>query len=90
MNEILGQTIKAERKSHSLSQKELGELAGTGLNFVSQLERGKPTVRLDKLFSVMKVLGLEFLIGRGKNLISVSPELQINIQMAIKPKKRKA
>jgi transcriptional regulator with XRE-family HTH domain len=41
-----------------LTQTELAGLAGTGLRFVSELERGKPNVALDKLTAVLAVLGL--------------------------------
>lgn len=45
MKNILGSSIRQERKAQKMSQQSLGELAGTGLNFVSQLERGKSTGR---------------------------------------------
>lgn len=67
---IIGDAIRKERKSHSLSQQELADFSGTGLNFVSQLERGKSSVRFDKLLDVMRVLGLSFSIQSGKERIS--------------------
>lgn len=76
MNIGLGEVIRRERKARSLSQQELGNLAGTGLNFVSQIERGKETVRLDKLLTVLKVLGLEFILSRGTEAISIAKELR--------------
>lgn len=76
MRLIIGHAIRDERQTRGLTQQELGELAGTGLNFISQLERGKPTVRLDKLLSVLRVLGLELQITRGKKGVSVSPDLR--------------
>ena len=71
----LGNAVKTERRAQKLAQGELGELAGTGLNFVSQLERGKNTVRLDKTLAVLKALGLELQIIRGKKGISAGPSL---------------
>ena len=73
MSKIIGQCVRVERRARGLTQQELGELAGTGLNFVSQLERGKTTVRLDKALAVLKVLGLELQIVRGKKGVSVAP-----------------
>lgn len=73
MSQIIGQAVREERQARELTQQELGELAGTGLNFISQLERGKATVRLDKLLSVLRVLGLELQIIRGKKGLSVAP-----------------
>ena len=74
-NLLLGKTIRRLRKLKQLSQEDLGDLSGTGINFVSQLELGKKTVRLDKLLSVLRVLGLQFFLRRGKETISVSGDL---------------
>lgn len=76
MTLLLGEAVRRERKARNLTQQELGELAGTGLNFVSQVERGKETVRLDKLLAIMKVLGLELVVARGHNKVSLSKELR--------------
>lgn len=76
MTGVLGEAVRKERKSRDLTQQELGELAGTGLNFVSQVERGKETVRLDKLLAIMKVLGLELVVARGHNKLSLAKELR--------------
>ncbi len=76
MNAKLGETIRRERKSRSISQRELGDLAGTGLNLVSQIERGKETVRFDKLIAILRVLGLELVLSRGTKGLSVAKELQ--------------
>lgn len=62
----LAKRLKTERKSQGLSQSQVAELAGVHLNFLSQLEGGKTTVRLDKVLAVMSTLGLEFKLGYGK------------------------
>jgi y4mF family transcriptional regulator len=72
----IGAVIRRERKARHLSQEELGNLAGTGLNFVSQIERGKETVRFDKLLCLLRVLGLELVLSRGTGAISISKDLQ--------------
>jgi y4mF family transcriptional regulator len=72
----IAKAVRNERKARNLTQQELGELAGAGLNFVSQLERGKETVRLDKLLDVLKVLGLELVVSRRHNKLSLSQELR--------------
>lgn len=56
--EVLGAAIRRTRKAHGLTQSQLAGLAGTGLRFVSELERGKPNVALDKVLAVLAVLGL--------------------------------
>ena len=58
----IGMAIRNARKAHGLTQAELAGLAGTGVRFVSELERGKPSVELGKLLDVLAVLGLRMLI----------------------------
>jgi y4mF family transcriptional regulator len=53
----IGEFVRSRRKAGGLSQRELGELAGVGTRFVSELERGKPTVRLDAVNKVVAVFG---------------------------------
>lgn len=45
-----------------MTQQEVAELASTTQRFVSTLETGKPTVRLDKLVDVTEVLGVTLLV----------------------------
>jgi len=54
----IGAAVRQTRKAHGLTQSQLAGLAGTGLRFVSELERGKPNVALDKVLAVLAVLGL--------------------------------
>jgi len=68
--ENLAYHTRKERKALGLTQQQLADLAGTSMLFVSQLERGKKTLRLDKVLPVLKVLGLEFCLRRGKSGIS--------------------
>ena len=67
---VLGGRIRDERKSQGLSQTELANLSDVSLNFLSQLEGGKTTVRIDKTLKVMQTLGLEFKIQYGSSGIS--------------------
>lgn len=59
----LGTVIRAERKRLKVTQKELAMTAGTGLRFLIELERGKPTVRMDGVLKVLQVLGAKLIIG---------------------------
>lgn len=68
----LGQAVRAERQRLKLTQSALAEFAGCGLTFVNQLERGKPSVRLEKLLDVLEVLGLTLTLGKGKDLLQVN------------------
>lgn len=58
----LSQSVKARRKSLKLTQRQLADLAGCHYMFISDLEQGKQTVRIDKVESVLRVLGLRLKI----------------------------
>ena len=45
---LLSQTVKQLRKEYGLTQEELAMKSGVGLNFVRNLEQGKPSLRMDK------------------------------------------
>jgi y4mF family transcriptional regulator len=53
----LGNFVRARRRANKLTQRRLGELAGVGIRVVSELERGKPTLRLDVVNRVLAVFG---------------------------------
>ena len=55
----IGEYIQAKRKLHGLTQVELAERCGVGVRFVRELERGKPTVQLDKVNQVLALFGEE-------------------------------
>lgn len=55
----IGQAIRAQRKSDGLTLAEAAGLTNVGVRFLSELENGKPTVRLDKLMRVLSALGLQ-------------------------------
>jgi HTH-type transcriptional regulator/antitoxin HipB len=54
----LGSLIRKTRTDLGLNQDQLAAAAGVGLRFLIELERGKPTVRLDKTLSILDALGL--------------------------------
>lgn len=53
----IGALVRTRRKAHRFTQGELGDLAGVGRRFVSELERAKPTVRMDAVNKVLAVFG---------------------------------
>jgi len=53
----IGSFVRTRRQASRLTQRELGELAGVGTRFVSELERNKPTVRLSIVNRVLAVFG---------------------------------
>ena len=55
----LTETVKQLRKQYGLTQEQLAMKSGVGLNFVRELEQGKPTVRLDKVNQVLDLFNYE-------------------------------
>ncbi len=55
--EMIGEFVRRRRTANKLTQRDLGELAGVGTRFVSELERGKPTLRMDAVNKVLHVFG---------------------------------
>ena len=49
--------VKTRRTANGFSQRELGELAGVGTRLISDLERGKTTIRMDAANRVLAVFG---------------------------------
>ena len=52
-----GAFIRERRLANQMTQHALAELAGVSQPFLSQLERGKPTARLDAVNRVLAVFG---------------------------------
>lgn len=67
----LASALRARRKSLKLTQRQLSELAGCGLDFIYDVEAGKPTLRLNKLVDVLLVVGLELVLSEGKTGIRI-------------------
>ena len=55
--EEIGSAVRQSRLAQGLRQDQLAAAAGVGLRFLVELERGKPTVRLDKVLAVLSALG---------------------------------
>jgi y4mF family transcriptional regulator len=53
----VGSFVRARRKANRMTQQELAELAGVGLRFLGELERDKPTLRIDTVNAVLAVFG---------------------------------
>lgn len=58
-NLLLKEFIKKKRKSLNLTQKEMAEKAGVGIRFLRELERGKETLKMDKVNQVLELFGYE-------------------------------
>lgn len=55
----IGTAIKERRRSLKISQLELSELAGIGINTLVAIERGQGNPKLSTLLSVADTLGLK-------------------------------
>lgn len=60
--------IKNLRKKLGLTQVDFARRTGVGLRFLRELERGKTTVRLDKLNQVLDFLGVHLELVRDENV----------------------
>lgn len=59
----VGTIVRATRKIAKTDQVDAAGLAGVGVRFLSDLERGKPTIRLGLALQVLHRLGLEVWIA---------------------------
>ena len=57
--EEIGQAVRTTRRSLGVTQRQLAMAAGTGLRFVIDLEKGKPTCQLGKALAILNTLGVE-------------------------------
>ena len=57
--EQIGELVRSTRKSMGVTQKDLAMTSGTGLRFIIDLEKGKPTCQLGKALTVLHTLGLK-------------------------------
>jgi y4mF family transcriptional regulator len=62
--EELGALIRTERKHLKATQKDVAMACGTGLRFIVDLEKGKPTCEVGKVLRVLRNLGLSIDIAR--------------------------
>jgi len=51
--------VKQMRKRYRLRQTDLSEKSGVGLRFIRELEKGKQTLRMDKVNQVLSLFGSE-------------------------------
>lgn len=53
----IGSIVRSVRRAQHLRQDQLAGVAGVGVRFLSELERGKTTVRFGKVLAVLEALG---------------------------------
>ena len=57
--DVIADFVRQKRKKIGLTQVELAQKAGVGLRFMRELERGKKTLRVDKVNQVLELFGCE-------------------------------
>ena len=60
--EKIGILIRETRKKLGVTQKDLALTSGTGLRFIIDLERGKPTCQIGKMLTVLQTLGIKLIL----------------------------
>ena len=63
----LGIALRSRRKELNYSQAFLSEFSGLSVSFISDVENGKPTAEIGRIFQLAGLLGLDIkLEARGK------------------------
>jgi y4mF family transcriptional regulator len=73
----LGLFVREKRIEQNLTQQELAERAGVGLNFVYQLEKNKPTVQLNCARQVLVALGYDLNFQPQSNAAHIRKEFPV-------------
>lgn len=55
----LNEFVRTKRKSLKMTQKEMSEKSGVGIRFIRELEKGKQTLKMDKINQVLSLFGYE-------------------------------
>lgn len=55
-SESLGKAIRSLRRFRGMTQEDLAMKSGVSTKFISNMENGKPTARLDKVLLILRVL----------------------------------
>ena len=58
----VGNVVRAQRQALGLRQIDLAGIGGTGNRLIVDIEKGKPTVQLQKVLDVLDLLGLELTV----------------------------
>lgn len=74
----LGAIIRSVRKEQSLTQLDMAGLGATGNRIIVDIEKGKPTVQLQKVMALMDLLGLELMVRKkGGALMTLHTGLEV-------------
>lgn len=54
----IGKAVKEIRKKKKMTQGNLADITGLSVKFISDVERGKETLQMDKVFDLARALGI--------------------------------
>lgn len=57
-SKIFGDVVRQARKKQGLTQTQLAGIANTSPRLIGELERGKPTIQLEKALKIAWMLGI--------------------------------
>ena len=84
--QLLGLLIRATRKQQRLRMDDLAGSAGVGPVFVREVERGKDTVQLGRVFKLLVELGVELKADVPDDVL---PRLEALKRAGVKPLARR-
>ena len=61
----IGFAIAHKRKKKKMTQKDLADYTGTSVKFISNVEQGKSTARLEKVLDLIRTVGLMVYLTEG-------------------------
>ena len=61
--ESLGRILQQARLVHGWSQRELAERLGTSQRYIWEIEAGKPSIFIDRLFAYLRETGAELSVS---------------------------
>ncbi|MCD7751198.1 MAG: helix-turn-helix domain-containing protein [Lachnospiraceae bacterium] len=59
-----GRAVRERRKELHYTQAYLSACTGLSISFISDLERGKPGIQLEKAIQVVNILGMDLLMEK--------------------------
>ena len=57
--ENIGSVVRSTRKKLGVTQRALAMTSGTGLRFIIDMEKGKPTCQIGKVLTALQTLGIK-------------------------------
>lgn len=72
--ESLGRILQQARLLSGLSQRDIAERLGTTQRYIWEIEAGKPSIFMDRLFAMMRETGMELTAKIGQSGEDTQPD----------------